>query len=205
MTSESDGDLIFRSAKSADDSDIEFKTDRSDLAINSPPPARNNIKCPQQIAFLKFWEHSRGQNPLPSIAALDNENLRRVADKLMLCRVHHEGEALRFLIKFHGKQFEKAYGRNCVGQFVDEAVAPALREKALAMFRQAVMSREPVFSSTPLREGDGPIVHYERLLLPFTKTGLTVEYICCLITMHSEENGFNFDIALKGLPIDGRI
>lgn len=200
MTSGSDDDVIFRSAKPAGESDIEFKTGQSDLAIVSPS-ARNEIRCPQQISFLKFWQRSRGQNSLPSIAVLDTDNLKRVADKLMLCKVRHEAEALRFLIKFHGKQFELVHGRSCVGRFVDEIVAPALRDKALAMYRQAAMSREPAFSSTPLREGDGPIVHYERLLLPFTKTGLTVNYICCLITMCSEENGFNFDIALKGRPI----
>lgn len=165
------------------------------------PLARHEIRCPQQISFLKFWERSRGENSVPSIAALDTESLKRIADKLMLCHVRHEGEALRFLIRFQGKQFEKAHGTNCVGRFVDETVPPALREKALAMYRRTALSREPAFSSTPLREGDGPIVYYERLLLPFTKIGLAVEYVCCLITMYTEENGFNFDIALKGRPI----
>jgi hypothetical protein len=162
---------------------------------------RSHIKCPQQISFLKFWERSRGEASLPHIKVLKVEDLSRIADKLMLCHVVREDESLRFLIKFHGKQFELAHGRNCVARYVDEAVAPSLREKARSMYHRVAMSREPMFSSTPIREGNGPIVNYERLLLPFAKTGPLVEYICCIITMITEENGFNFDIAIKGRPI----
>jgi PAS fold len=135
---------------------------------------------------------------MPSIDILDVDNLKRIAEKLMLCHVIKKDNDLRFLIKSNGKQFELAHGKRCVGRFVDETIAPSLREKAISMYRRVVATREPFFSSTPMREGDGPIVYYERLLLPFTKTGLAVEYICCVIKMISEENGVNFDIAVKG-------
>ena len=69
------------------------------------------------------------------------------------------------------------------------------------MYRQVAANGEPYFSATALREGDGPVVNYERLLLPFTKTGSLVEYICCIITMVTEANGFSFDIAIKGSPL----
>jgi hypothetical protein len=138
---------------------------------------------------------------LPSINLLDTEYLARILDKLMLCQVIREDGDIRFLIKFHGQQFEKAHGRRCIGRLVEDAVAPSLREKALIMYRQVAASGKPYFSSTPMREGDGPIVNYERLLLPFTKSGSMVEYICCIITMVTEENGFNFDVAMKGRPI----
>lgn len=162
---------------------------------------RNSILCPQQNAFLNSWERIRDAACLPSIAGLEEATLRQVAEKLMLCQVQREGDDLRFLIKFHGRQFQKVHGRKVVGEFVDETVPPSLRQSALAAYRQVAITGEPNFSSTLLREDDGAIVNYERLLLPFTRTGSIVEYICCVVTMVTEANGFNFDIAFRGRPV----
>jgi hypothetical protein len=163
---------------------------------------RDQIRCPQQLYFLRFWERGCSRTSLPSIEILDLDSLRHVADKLMLCRVLREHGDLRFLIRYHGSQFEKAHGRKCVGRFVDEAVAPSLRKQALSMYHHVATSSEPLFCATALREGYGPIVNYERLLIPFTKSGPMVEYICCIITMVTEENGFDFNIAIKGRPVE---
>lgn len=42
-----------------------------------------------------------------------------------------------------------------------------------------------------VRKDDGPIIRYERLLLPFTCAGQCVEGIVGIITLFSEENGFD--------------
>ena len=161
----------------------------------------SQIRCSQQISFLKLWERSRSETSLPCISILDAEFLAPIVDKLMLCQVIREGGDLRFLIKFHGQQFEKVHGHSCVGKYVDETAAPLLRKKALTKYRRVVESGKPNFSSTPIRAGDGPIVNYERLLLPFARSGTMIEYICCVVTMVTEANGFNFDVAIKGRPV----
>ena len=162
------------------------------------------VRCPQQLSFLKFWERRRANTWMPALQVLADSDLRRVAKKLMLCEVVRDGDDLRFLIKLHGRQFERVQGEPLVGRFVDETPPPAFRADALSRYREVAMTGEPNFGSVLLREQDGPVVTYERLLLPFTTTGATVDYICCLVTMVSENNGFNVAIAIRGQVHDPR-
>jgi hypothetical protein len=66
----------------------------------------------------------------------------------------------------------------------------ALREQALHYYKLVVAGRLPSFSVSVLRKDDGPLIRYERLLLPFTCNGDDVERIVGIITLFSEENGF---------------
>ncbi len=90
------------------------------------------------------------------------------------------------------------HGAALVGRFVDETAPPAFRADALSRYREVAQTGQPNFGAMLLREGIGPLVSYERLLLPFTASGSTVDYICCIVTMVTQDNGFSLDIALKG-------
>jgi hypothetical protein len=53
-----------------------------------------------------------------------------------------------------------------------------------------------------MRKDDGPLIRYERLLLPFSCGGPYVERIVGVITLFSEENGFHASDVTSGQIIE---
>jgi hypothetical protein len=149
------------------------------------------MRCVQQVSLLRLWERLRGENKIPEFGALVPEDISRSIDKLSFSEVVHTVEGPRFRIVRNGAQFERIYPVNRVGKFLDETLPPAIREQALHHYKLVVVSQQPSFSFSVLRKNAGPFIRYERLLLPFTCHGGDVERIVGVITLFSEENGFD--------------
>lgn len=155
---------------------------------------RSHIRCVQQLGLLKLWQRLRGAAKLPDITAVQGHDLERLRDKLMLFDVvWREGEPC-YLIRFQGADFSKMHNRDCTGLFLNDVMAPAVRERGLLTYRTVVDRGIPSFTSTPVRDADGFVIHYERLLLPFTSTGQGVEHIHCVITLFAEDNRSPFQV-----------
>jgi len=155
---------------------------------------RSNIRCVQQIGMLKSWERWKGAAELPDVAAVRGDELERVRDKLMLLDVVWREGNPSYLIRFQGADFNKMHNRDCTGLFLDEVMAPTVRERGLKTYRAVLERRMPAFTSSPVRGADGVTVHYERLLLPLTAGGDGVEHIQCAITLFAEDNHSPFDV-----------
>jgi len=156
------------------------------------------MRCVQQISLLKLWEQLRGKRELPQFEALAPDDISRSIDKLSFSEVVQTEFGYRFRIIQNGAQFDRMYPERRVGKFLDEVLPEALRDQALQFHEQVVVSRRPSFSFSTLRKGDGPLIRYERLLLPFTCNGRDVERIIGAITLFTEENGFDSDDVLTG-------
>ncbi len=159
---------------------------------------RGQIRCVQQIGMLKLWERLKGAAELPDAASVQGYDLERVRDKLMLLDVVWRASEPSYLIRFQGTDFNKMHNRDCTGLFLDEVMAPAVRERGIKVYRAVVDRRIPAFTSTPVQNANGEVVHYERLLLPFTMTGQGVEHIQCAITLFAEDNRSPFDVMREG-------
>lgn len=155
---------------------------------------RGHIRCVQQLGMVKLWERLKGAAELPAASSVDGHDLERLRDKLMLLDVVWEDDQPRYLIRFHGVNFEKVNLRNCVGRFLDETIPPPVRESGLRTYRDVLDRRCPVFNATLVREPSGEAVSYERLLLPFTANGQGVERIFTIVTLFAEDNGSPFEI-----------
>src|SRR5580700_1377459 len=126
------------------------------------------MRCVQQISLLKLWERLRGKRELPRFEALTPEDISRSIDKLSLSEVVQTENGYRFRIIQSGIQFDRMYPEKRDGKFIDEVLPQAFREQALLLHEQVVVRRQPSFSFSLLRKDDGPLIRYERLLLPFT-------------------------------------
>jgi hypothetical protein len=160
------------------------------------------MRCVQQIALLRLWEKLRGPHELPKFDTLDPEDISRTIDKLSFCVVILTDHGPRFRIVQSGAQFERMYPTRRVGMFLDETLSPAIREQALEHHRQVVASRQPSFSFSVMRKDTGPLIRYERLLLPFSCAGQHVERIVGVITLFSEENGFDASDVVSGQIVE---
>lgn len=152
------------------------------------------IRCVQQLGMVRLWERLKGAAELPDISAVNGSDLERLRDKLMLLDVVWDSGEPRYLIRFHGVNFEKVNLRNCVGRFLDETIPPPVRESGLRTYRDVLDRGCPIFNVTLVRESAGEAVSYERLLLPFTATGKGVERIFAVVTLFAEDNSSPFEI-----------
>lgn len=160
------------------------------------------MRCVQQIALLKLWERLRGKSHLPRFEALTPEDISRSIDKLSFSEVVQAEEGHRFRIIRNGVQFDRIYPERRCGKFLDEVLPQSLREQALLLHEQVVVRRQPSFSFSLLRKDDGPVIRYERLLLPFTCNDVNVERIVGAITLFSEHNGFDDKDVLTGRIVE---
>lgn len=160
------------------------------------------MRCVQQISLLKLWEQLRGKRELPQFEALVPDDISRSIDKLSFSEVVPTEDGYRFRIIQSGAQFDRVYSEKQVGKFLDEILPQAFRDQTLLLYKQVVVSRQPSFSFSVLRKADGPLIRYERLLLPFTCNGEGVERIVGVITLFTEENGFDANDVLTGKRVD---
>lgn len=160
------------------------------------------MQCVQQISLLKVWERLRGKQELPLFEALVPDDVSRAIDKLSFSEVVHTEDGCRFRIIRNGAQFDRMYSDRRIGRFLDEVLPQVFKDQALSLHNQVVVSRQPSFSFSALRKDDGPLIRYERLLLPFTCNGDEVERIVTAITLFTEENGFDPNDVLTGKLVD---
>ena len=66
---------------------------------------------------------------------------------------------------------------DCRGRFLHESKPEPARAQALAPYRQAVETGRPVYLIHDVADRSGRLVHYERLLLPFSHDGQNVDRI----------------------------
>lgn len=150
--------------------------------------------------MLKVWQRLKGSADLPDASAVQGADLERLRDKLMLLDVEWRDGEPHYLIRFQGTDFNRMHNRNCVGLYLNDVMAPAVRERGLRTYRDVVERRIPAFNSTPVRDDDGAVVNYERLLLPFATAGEGIGQIYCIVTLFAEDNVSPFQTMQNAAP-----
>jgi hypothetical protein len=136
------------------------------------------VRAINQRWLLKFWTRHLGSYRVPLWQAIEAEDLTRVSDSLSFLDVIGDSENLRLQIRFHGAMIGRVFGAaDCRGKFLYESVPEEARPQKLAAYRQAVGSGRPVYTIHDITDREGRLVHYERLLLPFSRDGKAVDRI----------------------------
>jgi hypothetical protein len=136
------------------------------------------VRAINQRWLLKFWMRHLGSYRAPPWRAIEAEDLTRFSDNLSFLDVIGDNESLRLRIRFHGAMVGQVFGAaDCCGKFLYESAPEAARAQKLAPYRQAVASGRPVYTIHDIVDREGRLVHYERLLLPFSRDGNNVDRI----------------------------
>jgi hypothetical protein len=158
------------------------------------------VRSANQRWLLDHWNGLRDSNPLPNWRGLQQGFAPLSADLSLIDVIGPDGAA-RFQIRFHGPRVAALYGRtNCVGKFLDEILIGAYSKTALSTYHQAVATRLPVYTVADMRDGAGRIVLYERLLLPFSDDGVSVDRILASLETVSPEGDFDSHGLMKAPP-----
>jgi hypothetical protein len=157
--------------------------------VLSPPDI---VRSADQLWLLKSWMRVRGAARVPPLDALSGPELADLSGNLLSADVLRDAGLTRFLVRSCGARVMDYVGVVCDGQgkFIDEALPPAYRDAALSTFLEVVAAREPVYTIADMRDGAGRIVHFERLLLPFSRDGTSVDRVLASIEAVSPEGAF---------------
>ncbi len=149
------------------------------------------VRAINQRWLLKFWTRHLGSHRVPLWQAVEAEDLSRISDNLSFLDVLGDKENLRFQIRFHGTMVGRVFGAaDCRGRFLYESVPAAARPQKLAPYRQAAESGRPVYTIHDITDREGRLVHYERLLLPFSRDGESVDRILTSFEFICEDGAF---------------
>ena len=167
----------------------------SDVSHNSAKPTfkpvtENIVKSIKQRQLTRYWERLRGDHLLPLWSQVDRAEIAASRDNLCVMDIKH-GQSVRYCIREHGDKLAEYYGSACAGRHLDDFMTPAALAALTAIYDQAISHRRPVYTVSPISDTKGRSVTVERLLLPFTVSGSTVDVILTSLEAISIDGGFD--------------
>jgi hypothetical protein len=148
--------------------------------IIRPPPAANA----RIVAIYEYWRRiAPGTGVLPGRQHLDPVDIPTLLPNLWLVDV--VGEPRRFRARLIGTTLQRSGIPLKPGVYVEDPIAPALREIVLADFRFVAETRQPVwFRGAPRAAHDTAIFDIERIFLPLAADGTTVDMLLNLTVFY---------------------
>jgi hypothetical protein len=162
------------------------------------------VRSVNQRWLLKRWREIAASNPLPLWSALPSEEIESQLEELTFLDVVATATGLRFVIRYHGRRIAQAYGEGCRSRYLDEIMAPALRDRSLAAYDRAVRSRLPVYTVVETSDVNARPVSFERLILPFSDDGVAVSRIVASLEMVSVAGAFERHDLLRAPAVPPR-
>jgi hypothetical protein len=160
---------------------MDFKVARPDV-----------VRAINQRWLLKFWKRHLGSRSVPLWQAVESEDMSHMSSNLSFLDVTGSDGRARFIIRFNGFMIAQVYGlSDCRGKYLDDVIPPARHTKGLAPYHRAVADNCPVYTIYDLTDRNGRLVHYERLLLPFSRGGETVDSILASFEFICEDGAFD--------------
>jgi hypothetical protein len=148
--------------------------------------------------LLKFWKRHQGVAGIPPWQAIESENLTRVSDNVSFLDVTGEGEIKRFQVRQHGANIAKVYGApDCRGRFLDEVIPRERHPTGLMPYYRAYSTGQPVYTICDVKDKDGRLILFERLILPFGGDGRDVERILSSFEFICEDGAYDATALIK--------
>lgn len=122
-----------------------------------------------------YWERKRGARFAPSRPDIQPEEIRRLLPYLLLLDLI--GEPTRFRYRLVGTGVTALYGREVTGAFVDEVDHSDLQWMLEADCITVATEQRPVFRLWDRIGKDDRSISHERLLLPLSKDGRSVDML----------------------------
>jgi len=101
-------------------------------------------------------------------------------------------------IQSDGTRMSTAYGHTGKGKQLDEYLGPRLAPIVMPVYYVCIQRKLPVYTIAHIDDTYGRLVAYERLLLPFSETGVAVTHIVASLKTISEDGGFEIKNLMRG-------
>lgn len=147
------------------------------------------VRAINQRWLLKFWKRHCRAHGVPHWAAIEAENLKRVADGASFLEAI--GEPRRFLIRAYGSGVAKLYGEESRGRYLDEIIPRERHTTGLIPYNRACDGGRPVYTICDVKDDKGRLIYFERLILPFVGDSDKVERILSSFEFICEDGAFD--------------
>jgi hypothetical protein len=153
----------------------------SDDMITRPPPGANA----KIVAIYDYWRRiAPGTDVLPGRRHLHPEDIPKLLPNVWLVDVVSTPQ--RFKVRLVGTALQHAGILVKPGEFVDDPIPPALKEKILSDFRFVMTSRQPLWYRGPAYlPHDKEVFELERIFLPLAADGMNVDMLLCLTVFYN--------------------
>jgi hypothetical protein len=134
--------------------------------------------CPisQELRALEeYWRSKKIGDALPSRRDIDPWEMRTFLRQVFLITVTRS--PLRFWFRLVGSGVADGYGEDVTGKYLDEIDLDEVRTEIIEDYRAATLERRPVRSTWDFIKDDRKRLRYERLLLPLSSDGETVDML----------------------------
>lgn len=126
------------------------------------------VKSIKQRGMLNLWLRKYcKQNLVPLFDEFQIDRLADHLDDMVFYSVGSDQDSIRFLIDRDGQRSSQAYGDTGKGRYLDDYLPLRLRSVVLPIYFECVNRGLPIYTIAKVRDVDGIIVDFERLLLPF--------------------------------------
>jgi hypothetical protein len=125
--------------------------------------------------IFAYWRQKKGSRIAPSRNDIDPAEIVKLLPYIALADVVRD--PLRFRCRLVGTQIVAAYGQELTGVFLDEVDLNAHQHEIIDEYRRVVERCEPVCASREYTRHDGRHIRYERLALPLSSDGETVDMV----------------------------
>jgi hypothetical protein len=137
--------------------------------------ANTEIRTKELQALFDYWQRKRNGRFAPARADVVPTEIRALLPRLFI--VELVGSPPRFRFRLAGTLVVERFGEEITGRYLDELDLDALNREIGADYMKTAESRAPVCSRWSYVKHDGTPLRYERLLLPLSSDGETVDMI----------------------------
>jgi hypothetical protein len=122
-----------------------------------------------------YWQDLRGDRPAPARADIDPSAIPKILPHIGLFDVEHDPR--RYRIRLMGTRIVSWYGCDLTGRYLDEIDFGDAERFTFAILDQVVDHMAPAHMSGEYTKQDGRRIRYERLYLPLSEDGRTVNML----------------------------
>lgn len=143
----------------------------------APPGAPEHLAPQHDVLrrLLAYWLGKRGPRRAPARADIDPLEIASLLPHVMLIDVEHA--PLRFRYRLVGTEVVRNLGADMTGRYLDEFVRLGQDAPMAAGFARVAAWGAPICEMWEYGRADGRHVRYERLALPLSHDGRTVDML----------------------------
>ena len=157
------------------------------------------VKSIKQRDLLNTWlrPYARAQI-VPRMDEYHPERMEDEAPDLVYYSIDSTPQPPRLTILSDGTRMSTAYGHTGKGKQLDQYLGPRLAPIVMPVYYVCIQRKLPVYTIAHIDDAYGRLVAYERLLLPFSETGVAVTHIIASLKTISEDGGFEIRNLMRG-------
>lgn len=155
------------------------------IAVSEPLSAEGKVVMSESIAriasvleydglgdLLRYWQLV-GRGGVPSRADIDPADIPRLLSNVLLIDVQRA--PIRFQVRLCGTEIDRLLDRNFTGCFLDDMTVGYFERDILLDYAEVVLHKLPKVTRRSILTERGHWLHYQRLLLPLSTDGWTVD------------------------------